>query len=61
MNIFRFDLNGQKTVAPFSMSVLDTPASGSVTYTFIADVPSASNNPSCRIGNRSLVTLEVKK
>ena len=61
LNIFRFDLSGQKTVAPFSMSVLDTPASGSVTYTFIADVPSASNNPSCRIGNRSLVTLEVKK
>ena len=61
IDIFRFDSNGQKTIYPFSISVKDTPASGTVTYTFVADVPSVSANPNCKIGNRSLVTLEVKK
>ena len=61
IDIFRFNSNGQKTIYPFSISVKDTPASGTVTYTFVADVPSVSANPNCKIGNRSLVTLEVKK
>ena len=61
IDIFRFNSNGQKTIHSFSISVKDTPSSGTVTYTFVADVPSVQNNPDCKIGNRSLVTLEVKK
>jgi len=61
INIYRWDFGSQKSVAPFAISVIDTPPAGSVTYKLVADVPSVQNNPNCKVGNRSLVTLEVKK